>query len=356
MKAMIARFAAFLRAQRGDVRHAIRVALACGATFVIMRLFNIPGGQWAVFTTIIVIQTNIGGTIAQAVERLIGTMVGAVAGAIAVYAQEASGVDIVLVLVILVAIVAFATAGRTTLRAATLTAVIMLVAHPVGLDPVTAALYRIGEIFLGGFIGVAATTLIFPAHAHAAVAARLATVLAELEAVAASHARHLLIGGAEAAASPLLTATRVTLGEMQTAMGEADRENASRLGANPHSEATLRTAWRVRNDLVSLGRTLNDPLPAPGMVAPGEAVIQSYVAFLAGLRASLGDGPRPDRIAFAKAHADFQDSVQALRAAGVMRGIPFDDLAQTFGFVFAIEALYSNLSDLADRLQEAAKP
>lgn len=355
MKPIIARLATLLRAQHGDIRHAIRVSLACGVTFAIMRLLNIPGGQWAVFTTIIVIQTSIGGTIDQAVERLIGTMVGAAAGAAAVYAQETSRADVVLILVILVAIIAFVSASRPALRAAPLTAVIMLVAHPIELDPVTAALYRVGEIFLGGFIGVAATTLIFPAHAHAAVAARLTTVLAELEAIAASHARHVSVGGAGAAAGGLLSATRVTLGEMQTAMGEANRENASRLGSSPHSDATLRTAWRVRNDLVSLGRTLDDPLPAAGMVAPGEAVLQAYAAFLGECRAGLGGTARPDRVAFAKAHADFQDSVQALRAAGAMRGIPFDDLAQTFGFVFAVEALYSNLSDLADRLQEANK-
>jgi uncharacterized membrane protein YccC len=353
MKAWLEHMRLLLRARRGDVRHAIRVSTACALTFAIMRIFNIPGGQWAVFTTIIVIQTNIGGTIVQAVERLIGTMVGAAAGAVAVYAQETSGVDVVLVLTILVAIVAFAAASRPTLRAAPLTAVIMLVAHPLGLDPATAALYRIGEIFLGGVIGVAATLLIFPAHAHAAVVARLAKVLSQLEAIAASHAQRLSKGGAEAAASGFLTETRVTLAEMQTAMGEADRENASRLGDSLHSDATLRTAWRVRNDLVSLGRALNDPLPAPGMIPPGEAVLQAYVAFLAACRLSLNGGPRADRVGFAKAHADFQDAVQALRAAGAMRGIPFDDLAQTFGFVFAVEALYSNLSDLADRLQEA---
>jgi hypothetical protein len=353
VKAWFERLRLLLRARRGDLGHAIRVSVACAATFAIMRIFNIPGGQWAVFTTIIVIQTNIGGTIVQAVERLIGTMVGAAAGAAAVYAQQTSGVDVVLVLTLLVAVLAFVAASRPTLRAAPLTAVIMLVAHPLGLDPATAAAYRIGEIFLGGFIGVAATLLIFPAHAHAAVLSKLTTVLAELEAVTASHARRLSIGGADAAARDLLVASRGTLAEMQTAMGEADRENATRLGDNPHSDATLRTAWRVRNDLVSLGRTLNDPLPAEGMIAPGEALLGAYVAFLLACRTSLTGGARPDRVAFAKAHADFQDSVQALRAAGVMRGIPFDDLAQTFGFVFAVESLYSNLSDLADRLQEA---
>ena len=348
------RFHQLTRARRGDFRHAIRVAVACAATYAIMRIFNIPGGQWAVFTTIIVIQTNIGGTIVQAVERLIGTMVGAAAGAAAVYAQETTQIDVVLVLTLLVAVVAFAAASRPTLRAAPLTAAIMLVAHPLGLDPATAAVYRVGEIFLGGVIGVAATLLIFPAHAHAAVVSKLATVLTELEGVLASHRRAIPAGGAEAAAMELLVATRATLSAMQTAMGEADRENASRLGDNPHSDATLRTAWRVRNDLAALGRTLNDPLPAPGMIGPGEAVLEAYGAFLAACRASLNNGPRPDRVAFAKAHVDFQDAVQALRAAGVMRGIPFDDLAQTFGFVFAVESLYGNLSDLADRLQEAS--
>lgn len=344
------------RARRGDLRHAIRVAVACATTYAIMRIFNIPGGQWAVFTTIIVIQTNIGGTIGQAVERLIGTMVGAAAGAVAVYAEETTQADTVLVLTIMVAAVAFAAASRPTLRAAPLTAVIMLVAHPLGLDPATAALYRIGEIFLGGVIGVAATLLIFPAHAHAAVVSKLSTVLSELEGVLAVHRAALAVGGAGASAVEQLVATRATLSAMQTAMGEADRENASRLGDSLHSEATLRTAWRVRNDLVALGRTLDDPLPVEGMIKAGDAVLLAYGVFLAGCRASLGkNGPRPDRVAFAKAHADFQDAVQALRAAGVMRGIPFDDLAQAFGFVFAVESLYSNLSDLADRLQEASE-
>ena len=49
---------------------------------------------WFGTLVIIVIQTSIGGTIAQAVERLIGTMVGAAAGAVAVYAQEATGADV----------------------------------------------------------------------------------------------------------------------------------------------------------------------------------------------------------------------------------------------------------------------
>lgn len=344
------------RAQRGDFRHAIRVAVACAATYAIVLLFNIPGGQWAVFTTIIVIQTNIGGTIGQAVERLIGTMVGAAAGAVAVYGQETTQADMVLVLTILVAVVAFAAASRPTLRAAPLTAVIMLVAHPQGLDPATAAVYRVGEIFLGGVIGVAATLLIFPAHAHAAVVSKLTTVLSELESVLEIHRNALATGGAQEAALEQLVATRATLSAMQTAMGEADRENASRLGDSLHSEATLRTAWRVRNDLAALGRTLNEPLPAEGMIKAGDAVLRAYGVFLASCRASLSrNGPRPDRVAFAKAHADFQEAVQALRAAGVMRGVPFDDLAQTFGFVFTVEALYSNLSDLADRLQEAGQ-
>jgi uncharacterized membrane protein YccC len=352
VNALWARLGAHLQSRHGDFRHAVRVAAACAATFAIMRILNIPGGQWAVFTTVIVMQTSIGGTIAQAVERLIGTMVGAVAGAAAVYAQEVSGADQVLVLSILVAFVAFVAGSRPTLRAAPLTAVIMLVAHPAELEPAIAALYRVGEILLGGVTGVAATLLIFPAHAHAAVVSKLTAVFATLEAILASHASRLALGGAGDAATPLFQDSREQLGQMQTAMGEAARESASRLGSNRHSDATARTTWRVRNDLVSLGRALSSPLPVPGMIAPGEQVLKAYQAFLATCREHLTGGPRPDRIAFAAAHEAFQDAVQALRDSGVMRGIPYDDLAQAFGFVFAVDALYANLSDLSDRLEE----
>jgi len=352
MKAVWARIGAQLHSRHGDFRHAVRLSVACAVTFAIMRILNIPGGQWAVFTTVIVMQTSIGGTIAQAVERLIGTMVGAVAGAAAVYAQEVSGADAVLVLSILVAFVAFVAGSRPTLRAAPLTAVIMLVAHPVELEPAVAALYRVGEIMLGGVTGVAATLLIFPAHAHAAVVAKLTAVFGTLEQVMTLHSERLATGGADEAATPLFQNSREQLGQLQTAMGEAAQESASRLGSNRFSDATARTTWRVRNDLVSLGRTLTSPLPVPGLIAPGQTVLKGYSDFLAACRLSLTGGPRPDRIAFAALHDDFQAAVQSLRETGVMRGIPYDDLAQTFGFVFAIDALYANIGDLSDRLAE----
>jgi hypothetical protein len=97
---------------------------------------------------------------------------------------------------------------------------------------------------------------------------------------------------------------------------------------------------------------LNEGLQVKGLLQPATAVLKGYGAFVAACRASITGGPRPDRMAFAKAHADFQAEVQALRQSGAMRGIPYDDLAQAFGFVFAVDALYSNLSDLSDRLQE----
>ncbi len=353
MTDLLARIAPLFKVRRNDVRHAIRVSAACGATFAFMRLLNIPGGQWAVFTTVIIMQGTVGSTLNQAVERLIGTMVGAIAGSVAVYAQERSGADAALVLVILVALVAFMAASRPALRAAPVTAVIMLVAHPVGMTPAAAAVFRIGEIFLGGIVGVAATLLIFPTHAHTAVMTRLNSVLVQLEAILASHAARLTLGGADESAMDIYLTNRASLATLQTAMADAARESASRLGANRHTEATPRAIWRLRNDLVSLGRTLNQPLAVEAMITPGQTVLMAFGLFLASCRANLSGGPHPDRVAAAKAHSDFQTAVELLRGQGVMRGIPFDDLAQTFAFVFAIEALYTNLSDLTDRLQEA---
>ncbi len=342
-----------VRSRKADFHHAIRVAVACGATFALMRLLAIPGGHWAVFTTVIVIQTSIGGTITNAVERLIGTMVGAAAGAAAIYVEHAVKLDSVLVLTALVAVVAFAAASRPTLRAAPLTAVIMLVAQTPGMEPATAALYRTGEILLGGLVGVAATLLIFPAHAHAAALTRIGLVLTQLQAVLNSHLKHIGTGGADLAATALYDGTRATMAELQSALGQAASESASRLGVSHTSEATPRALWRVRNDAVIIGRTLSEPLAVDGLVAPASAMLQACCDFMAAAKASLSAPAKPNRMAFAEAHQRFQTAVEALRAEGAMRGIPFDDLAQTFGFIFALEGLYTNLGELADRLDEA---
>ncbi|WP_216072840.1 hypothetical protein, partial [Acinetobacter baumannii] len=55
-------------------------------------------------------------------------------------------------------------------------------------------------------------------------------------------------------------ALRQALSGVEQAMKDADRERASRLADHDIPPPVPRTLWRVRNDLVAVGATLNEPL------------------------------------------------------------------------------------------------
>ena len=69
--------------------HAVRTALAATLTAVLARLLHMDQGYWAVFSAVLVMQTDFGSSIQASWTRLLGTGVGAALGALAVTAAEA---------------------------------------------------------------------------------------------------------------------------------------------------------------------------------------------------------------------------------------------------------------------------
>jgi uncharacterized membrane protein YccC len=169
--------------RKSEWRHAIRVSSAVVAAYALATLLRLPQGYWAVFTAVIVVQSSLGATITASIERFMGTVVGALAGAGAamIHARfpEAGG----LILAVTAALLAFLAAVRPAFKVAPITAVIMLIGTTTHMDPLVAAFLRTAEITVGSLVGIAATLLIFPARAHATVvenAQKVAGLLAEL--------------------------------------------------------------------------------------------------------------------------------------------------------------------------------
>ena len=341
-------------ARKTEWRHAIRVSCAVVAAYALATLLRLPQGYWAVFTAVIIVQSSLGATITASIERLMGTAVGAVvgAGAAMLHARwpEAGGP----ILAITAALLAFLAAVRPAFKVAPITAVIMLIGTTTHMDPLVAAFLRVAEITVGSVVGIAATLLIFPARAHAAVvenAQKVASLLAEL---LDHYAQKLKGGDTDLEARDHYDDTLKALSKLQTAMTEADRESASKLSDHSVTEALPRTLWRLRNDCVMIGRALRDALPAPGLTLQSAAMLSACASFLRACSTLLSGGPRPDRITFAEAHQAFQTAVETLRQTGGTRALAFDDAARVFGLVFAVENLFANLGDFEERVEETA--
>ena len=340
-------------ARKTEIRHAIRVSAAVGAAFALATLLRLPQGYWAVFTAVIVVQSSLGATITASIERFMGTVVGALAGAVAAYLHvrwpEFGG----LILCATVALLSLVVSMRSSLKVAPVTAVIMLIGNTTThLSPLVAAGFRIAEISVGSIVGVAATLLIFPARAGASVITGVQTIT-DLQARLLEDYVMTLRGTPEPT-DPLKAQDdlRAALGKLQTAMTEADRESATRLSDRSVSDALPRTLWRLRNDTVLIGRTLRQPLPAPDLAPAAADMLVASARFLRATAALLASGARPDRVAFAQAHQTFQTCVEGLRQKGVTRELGFDEAARVFGLVFAIENLFGNLGDFQERIEE----
>jgi uncharacterized membrane protein YgaE (UPF0421/DUF939 family) len=64
------------------VVHSARTAATAVASLLIARIFGLPEAYWAPITTLVITQSSLGAALAVSGERLIGTALGAVVGAI----------------------------------------------------------------------------------------------------------------------------------------------------------------------------------------------------------------------------------------------------------------------------------
>jgi uncharacterized membrane protein YccC len=79
----------WLHVDRKELIHAVRAATAAVASLLIARLFRLPEAYWAPIATIVVMQSTLGAAWTVSRERLAGTALGAIAGAVlATYAGQ----------------------------------------------------------------------------------------------------------------------------------------------------------------------------------------------------------------------------------------------------------------------------
>ncbi len=355
---------AFLSTHRAEARHTARVMTAVLAAYILYATLDLPQGYWAVFTTLIVMQASIGGTVGASVDRMYGTVLGAVVGGGAAALRTLSPVGLSptglgVALVLSAGFTAYVAMLRPNMKVAPVTAAIMLLSSAGKLGPLHAAAYRVVEIGIGSVIGVAATLLIFPARSRKVVAERTGSVLASLAELLGHYAQWLERAEVEPleALHPLHDRIRAEIGTVEQAVNDTERERAARLGYHHLSPATPRTLWRVRSEAIAIGRALRTPWPQAlrGRLAePGARMLRADAVFLEACRTALQANATVTRGELAIRHDEVQAAVATLRSERLTQALDLDTVGALFSFAFALESLYGHLGDLADRIDEAA--
>lgn len=349
----------FLRAHVAELRHALRVVIAAGLAFAVVRLLGIPHGWWAVIASIMVVQTSVGGSLKAALDRLWGTIAGAFCGALVAIAIPHNN-DIGLAIAMAAAILplSFLAALNAKFRVAPITAVIvMLPIFGPESNPLVSAAERVLEVIIGNIAALTVTFAILPTRAQSQLreaAARVASLNADLmEQLIDSLSRDQ----GRQSVPPLQAKIRAALKQTETVAEEAARERRMRISDDPDPAPLVRTLYRVRHDLITLGRAAAKPLPPPLLaeLGPPLATVRNDAStLLRGISASL-----LARIE-APAVAAYQASVLALAQAvegltDAPRRPPGEEAARVFTLRFTLERLGDDLSALADYTSELAK-
>jgi uncharacterized membrane protein YccC len=350
------------RRYRAQLRLCLRVTAAALLAFVVAQPLDVPlSGLWAVLTAIVVTQISVGGSLQATTEYVIGTIGGAIyASVIALLIPHNTGIGLAVGLAVTLAPLAFLAAVSPSFRVAPFTAVlVLLVSQQLGEGPITAALYRLLEVAIGGIAAIVVSLLVFPERAQALqieAAARALDLLAQA-------LPELLTGFTHNQDAAEVRRIQDDIGRMvvqlQSIAADAQRERATYLGSETDPAPLSRTLLRLRHDFIIIARAAVAPLPdrfaarlGPLLARIGESAGDYLRRSAAALRARR---PPPPLSAVEAALAPYAAEFAALRSEGLTRDLPSSDVERIFALGFALEQLHRNFLDLERCVRDAAR-
>lgn len=241
-----------------DWRHALRLSIAVVVAFTISTAFHLPESFWAVMSALIVVRPTAGSTLGAGWDRVRGTMSGTVIGLAGVWLHHA-GLGTQSSTVGIIAIVAFLSAIVPTMRAAPISALIILTSGGIaGHSALDVAGLRAIEIAIGVVTGIVVSLVGFATHARKRFAAASA---AWLRGTARHAVEDLAVDSVDAATRERRREqTRTALREIAVLAVAADREDrwlkrlVRRDGATVDRVACARIMTRIASDVGSVVR------------------------------------------------------------------------------------------------------
>jgi len=341
-----------LRSRKVQLAFAVRVTVAAALAFAVATALHLMLPLWAVLTSLIVTQMSVGRSLKVTRDYLFGTVGGALyGGAIAVLIPHSGEVELLALLVLAVAPLAFIASIYPAMSAATVTAVIVLLVPEMHhANPLGSAIDRVMEVGVGAFTGLLASFLVLPSRAHRQLRSNAARALDMLAAALSELLAGLSRGRDADALHRIQDGIGAALVDLNATGAEAERERAAHLSSSPDSGPLLRTILRLRHDVVMIGRASLVPLPPALQVrlaAPLADVSGAIVGYLRSVAGALRAAGVPPAIApVDDALESYAATVAALRGDGMTRDLPADVVESFFALGFSLEQMRQNLVDL----------
>ncbi len=146
--------------------HGLRIALAFILTFLLVRLLDVPEGSWPLITLVVVMGplSFWGNVVQRALQRIAGTVFGAVSGLIALYLELFSLPIMLLWCGVVMFVCGYLTLGKRPYMALLIGITLAVVCGASPGDMYT-ALWRSGDVIIGSLLALLFTS-IYPQRAY----------------------------------------------------------------------------------------------------------------------------------------------------------------------------------------------
>jgi uncharacterized membrane protein YccC len=334
----------------------LRITVAALLTFALGRLFGLQQFYWAVLSAVIVLQASVGGSLKATLDRVIGTLAGAVWAVVvspALAYSESGSLGIALVLT--VAPLAILAGFQPAYRVAPVTGIIVLLSSVGQQDgTVGTAVHRVLDIGFGGLVALTVAMFVVPVRAHELLA-RAASGALDLMGQQIEILSETFAAGADRETLGRLSAQiRVAMAGMETVAEETRRERFHRLTQAQDPEPLVRAIGRLHHHLEFLSRATAEPLPElvrSRLAEPVARVLAESAAFLRAAATALAEGtPRPALEGVVQALAAYASTMSDLRIEGVMRQLPGEAVGRIFGLSFGLDELRQDLENFAEHV------
>jgi len=356
------RIRALARSYKPRWRFAARVTASGLLGYALAGVLHLPlQGLWMILTAIVVTQASAGGSVRATLQYIIGTVGGAVYGAIiGIVIPHGTPLAEFGVLALAIAPLGFIAAYNPNFRVAPFSAVlVLLLAGQFGEGPFESALIRTSEVALGGLIAVIVSLVIFPEHAQQM---RLKAAVSLMRRLGRDLPR--LVAGFTgeldpAANSRIQNDIGAAVSEFQQITTEAQHEQMIMLATQPDPGPLSRTMLRLRHDLVIIGRAGIKPLPEPlrsRLGAPLTRVAAAARDFLNDSATALGERNGPPPLGgYEAALSAYTAEVEAVRTEGLTLPLTANEVEPLFALGFTLEQLRQNFIDLQRCVQDYAR-
>jgi uncharacterized membrane protein YccC len=337
----------------------LRISAAGVLSYALGTAVGLPQSYWAVFTTVIVMQASVGGSMKASVDRIVGTIGGAAWGvAVAVTVPHPGAVSTGFALAVTLLPLAVVAALWPAYRVAAITGTIVLLGRFGQMGVVHAALDRVFEIGLGSVVALAVALTVTPIRAQGLLGGAGRQALAEMAGLCGTLFADLSVAVDLPTVLGFHERIRQALARAVAAADEAARERRSLISDAPDPAPVVRSIRRLSHDFVIIARARSAPLPAPvveRLGPPLHALSAALSVHLGGIGAALAARSAPP----SPVEGEFDEVHQAMammRRDGITRALSDEEIERVFGLSFALDQLRRNLDELRGHARDLSLP